>query len=578
MASLSESARRKAGILGDAFRQQGAGFVETFLGSPEAEGFEKAIPNFAFGLAGLVNTGINRGVSALGGPENFLPAESLLRKHSAGVEQANRLLGVEDPANFVETLNRIALPALVPSPKIKEAGAVTKAVTEFIAPGLQTRSVPGAVGAVAIPFVASEAIVELADIENYTSILDVIRGNGDALPTAATASDPDFLGIIESPPDPDFLGVTKDSDFLGVLERLQPESIGDEAASDLLNGNSESDPLNIKADDFLGVAGEIERLQDVTTTEAAVSGLVAAMAILGGRARSRAKNPANLTGTRPTTSATPPAVKAQTGGIDKNRAITYAVERATDPETAADFASSVRTTITPQALSARIRQTFVTGEFPNSSVKMPRLVIHLDELGTLSTEKHNMYDAAMLAGTKMDDLVADKTMVWKGSKVTFGELEAQLNQVNIDPQLVRLRKEALDMFAKARDYMLESGIISSATKTDLDNRAANFVPTSIDLADDDTVTGRLMNVFRETEQHELGQGFSSLLKRGGDIAPGEARRPSAVYDAYFSQLIRFTEQNRIRRDFFRLVDGSRGLSDHIKVANGPGTNTVAFLD
>jgi len=130
-------------------KQQAAGLVETFIGSPEAKGVERLVPNFLYGLYSLVGSGveslINKDISSIGRAQELF---------TAGTDRANEIVGTDNPKNIVDVSNRIGLTALIPGkilPQAKTSSEIIKnTITDAILPLAQSKTKLGAFTSVAL--------------------------------------------------------------------------------------------------------------------------------------------------------------------------------------------------------------------------------------------------------------------------------------------------------------------------------------------------------------------------------------------------------------------------------------------
>lgn len=217
-------------------------------------------------------------------------------------------------------------------------------------------------------------------------------------------------------------------------------------------------------------------------------------------------------------------------------ALENALEKTNAPD--ADlFRAELTTTGSNDALGSRTKHFFTTGQLPNSKVRSIQLGNHMNQLGRLTPEQQALYDDALLAGTKIDQMVKEQNNVWGNQ--TYQSLDAIRQRALSDPKLKPLLEESRKMYSDAVKYAVERGYMSQEYATKLRIQNPNFVPTRMG---------------REIVDDSPGvQGMNNLFQARGDLAegvqPGELVPPSKMHTAYMSRLIRQVELNGLRRNF-----------------------------
>src|SRR5690606_16183581 len=125
----------------------------------------------------------------------------------------------------------------------------------------------------------------------------------------------------------------------------------------------------------------------------------------------------------------------------------------------------------------RMKHFFMTGQLPNSSVRSIQLSNHLNQLAKLTPEQQALYDDALSAGTKIDQMVKERNNVWGNQ--TYQSLDAIRTQAMADPQLKPLIEESRKLYRDAIQYAVDRGIMTQEKATELRIQNPNFSPTRL---------------------------------------------------------------------------------------------------
>jgi len=231
---------------------------------------------------------------------------------------------------------------------------------------------------------------------------------------------------------------------------------------------------------------------------------------------------------------------------NKNAALENALDKAKAPN--ADlFRAELTTTGSNDALGSRMKNFFLTGQLPNSKVRTVPLANHMNQLAKLKPEQQALYDDALNAGTKIDQMVKEQNNVWGNQ--TYQSLDAIRQRALADPQLKPLLEESRKMYHDAIQYAVDRGMMTQKKATELRIQNPNFVPTrlGIESLDDSTGTPGVGNLFEARDDLQSG------------IQPGELIAPSKLHTSYMSRLIKQAEINGLKRNFVdqMLAPGSK---------------------
>ena len=222
--------------------------------------------------------------------------------------------------------------------------------------------------------------------------------------------------------------------------------------------------------------------------------------------------------------------------VNKNAALENALTKAEAPN--ADlFRAQLTTTGSNDALGSRMKNFFLTGQLPNSKVRTVQLSNHMNQLAKLTPEQQALYDDALNAGTKIDQMVKEQNNVWGNQ--TYQSLDAIRSRALADPQLRPLIEESRKMYRDALQYAVDRGIMTQKKATELRIQNPNFVPTRLGLESvDDSVGGTgIGNLFEARDTLQTG------------VQPGELIAPSKLHTSYMSRLIKHAEINGLKRNF-----------------------------
>jgi hypothetical protein len=530
-------------------RQGGAGLAENFLAPPAAEGVQKFVPNALYGLYGLADMGTNyiTGKHLPGG-------ERSMELFQSGIDAANQMAGVSDPTDYVENIYRIGVPAVVPLPKLPPAsslaGNIARTTAEVLLPATQTNSKIALGASIAVPVAASEAIAEFMPIpdEIYHSATDAISGKPNITD--------DFQPI------PDFaLNIPTENTI--PFPARKPQII-DPMISMAADGFVPIDPVDFEKEE-----------QEADITASIMTAGAVGLALLGGAVAARklirgnAPAPSELTGIVDVPDNTSMAAKIDAGLFDAN-APTYDAVKKVDPTRLDQFQADLATTVTPNALAARVADAAFTGELPNSGIRTTKLATHLETLAKLSQDELGIYNDGLIAGTKAEQMIREGNHVWENQ--TIASLSQKWQDARNNPNVGKLIDEVHNFYAAMRDYMNYGGLISAARKAELDAQYRYYVPTAKQFGDDP-----YFKVFADEQAPKQITGFENLLNRANldaGLKPGELARPSDMHLAYLHQAIRYVESNRIRREFFDIMDSMPNGKQFAKVVGAPNDRTI----
>lgn len=241
----------------------------------------------------------------------------------------------------------------------------------------------------------------------------------------------------------------------------------------------------------------------------------------------------------------------ETQAIDRFAPLWNAARRAgADVE---QIQADVRTTATPQGMSARIRDMVITGQLPNSNIMAPSLVNMLQQISRMTPQQRAAYNDALTAYTRLDDMHARNTTVWRGHdpdgapvQRSMAELQALVRTGMNDPQVRSLINESHTLYRRMTDYMLEAGVVSRATHQRWRQQMPHYAPQSRAFHD----APLMQRLFRETDPAIFDRAHH-LRARGDEeqIAPGFVRNAEEAHLEYVGSMLRLTENNRLRRNF-----------------------------
>lgn len=533
--------------IGYNFRQQGAGVAETFLGSPAAQGVEKLVPNFVWGLAGLAGN------------------EHAAELFQGGVNQANEMTGVEDPKNFAENANRIALSALLPGPKVVPAtsrlGRAGQIAGEIALPLNQMRSVPGAAVSVGLPVAVSEGAHAYQEAnfgdDGYHSIVEAVQGK------------PQELSLEDE------------------FSQLQQQAM--QVYERTLTSAPQVDPLE---DEFTQLAQQVQIEMEAEKDEtrwgsAAAAGLFTA-ALLGGAAAYRSANKAKLGqttalhGVKPVDSNFDAATMLKADVVDQNAPIYKAAEESLQPFGATnmkdivdDLHNDIITTVSPHATAAKTEHAMATGFMPGSTVRAPKLAVILESLASLPDDMAKLYDEALTARDKAQQMLRENSFSWGSGSNTksINDLAAIDQAAQAVPEVNKLLQDTHTFYRSMREYLADSGMISNDKFREWNVSHNNYVPSSVNFEKDPT-----LGLIREFDP-EVVSSFENMVKRQElehGIQPGEGIRPSHLHALYLNHVIRAAENNRIRREFFDLIGSNPNQKFATRVYQ-TGDDTVTIM-
>jgi hypothetical protein len=509
-----------------------------------------------------------------------LPGEEAGNKFSEWVfDLSNRLHQVGDPDNPASLFARIAPTALVPlgggpigaflqgAPKAaKFAGNVLDVLA---LPGVFGKYTPlKAAANVGLPYGAASAITE--HVEGYTgeeheTIFDVI-GLGDILgdPSGGDPGEQDPMEIIakqqqaqqdQGPLDP----------FGGVAQIMDDEQLAE--VVDAL------DTQDLNLDD---------QERGTTIGEQAILGSLLIAGAIGARRglprglrlpTSPGKPRSDFLGTPvDRTSETTAATALEAAAINRFSPLEAALKKLSPNEVGDTVAAAIDTTANNTAMASRVGDSLTTGVLPNSTLRMPSLVVHWKALARITDDQRKLYDDATLAGTYLDEFnMAVRKNPKEGLTPAHGfsvkQLRSMDNAVNADPVARGLVADAREIMRVMRLYMRERGVITADQSNFWRDNAPNYMPTALafktrTMADDFI---KKMNPEPTGADFSLPE-FEHLMPRvgGGNIGRGRGISPAELLDSYIMSVIRKTEINSLRVRFLDAIDADSGKASWAK--------------
>lgn len=267
--------------------------------------------------------------------------------------------------------------------------------------------------------------------------------------------------------------------------------------------------------------------------------------------------------------------------VNRYAALENAVNKSETPD--ADlFTAKLRTTGSSDSLGSRTKDALLTGRLPNSKVRTTPLTNHYAQLAKLTPDQQALYDDALVAGTKIDQMLREQNNVWGNQ--TYQSLDAIRQRAFADPKVKPLIEEARQLYGDALKYAVDRGTMTQEAATQMRINNPNFVPTRLGK---EAIEDSILDIFKNTEP-EMKVSNNLFEKRNAldeGIMPGEVVPPSRMHSSYLTRLIRYTEQNGLRRDFIdqMLAPGSKkfvnagGKQVFEKVAKPLEGRTVTIL-
>ena len=289
--------------------------------------------------------------------------------------------------------------------------------------------------------------------------------------------------------------------------------------------------------------------------------------------------------------------------VDRKAAIPAALEKGATTKPFVEEADAlVSARGTPQA-QARIIQEHMTTTvpLPRSTLswsKAPGVV--LDVVSRLTPPQRALYDTALIAYTKLDDLVRTRQPVWQGyskgqrvgQPISRSELARNIHDARLDPVVSQAINDTHSIFRTLRDWMYEEGVITKKTHDYWKLSAPNYVPLSRDFADTaflpfkQRMTEKMLRmgetILGSTKRLSEGQAESwqRFLPRNvqRSIPPGTLHSPIDLMESYVAQVIRQVENNHIRKWFIDKAKGDPTLQHFVRKAGPNKSRTIAIRE
>ncbi len=561
-------------------------------------------PNFINNLVGAVGAG----TSIFTGKKPAWEGNAA-KLGDAGELRANDITGVLPPKDVIDMGLRITGESI--------PGAVSVALNAVTKIG----KVLGTAGTIAIPTALVDNVMEYLDVPNdlYQSTYDLIgwefpidkyaEDTYEAVTTQDLSKLPketkdEAVVTIDEIEETGVAGVdyTRDTvldDPTDPIEAYEKQQALDPIAE--YEQRIEADPIaafELSQDPiaaFEAKQNEVITLEDESDAwKYATAGLFVASLFAGAAARRKIlKQVGQLTepdtflhGQKKVPSIISTRAKTETALVNKHATLYEPIAKAfgKDSDEYLDFESLVNTTADFQPMTARIYDFNVTGQYPHSTIKGQRLDVIMQVRSKISPEQDKLVNEILGARNALDDMKINNKTVWTNAidptkTRTREALELVGNQPINDKAVQWLVDATSKFYSKTPDYLYENGIIPLSMKEFMQTNRKNFVHTGINFDESTPMT----NVFKQTEA-DLGSGgmFEGLAKRSVEngVAPGEGYKPLDLLEVYSQQLIRYTENNRMRKEFLELALQSGDYKNAIKVVKKPSKsnpNIVTYL-
>lgn len=523
----------------EALARQGlASVLDLIVANPEQGSY---LPNVVVGLPALAEIPLNLAAMPFTDEPPFRVYSDQV---FANLQRSEELAGTGAPRTTAENVARVVPGALLPVPAPRGTGPITNALSEVLIPGLQNPTAAGAALSIGPELVASEAIASVTDPTFQSA---VFGGREESIVTPGEpAFDPELDDVpVERPP-----GMyTLDGVELIPMEDTESDLSGEIAAGLLA---------------ILGLVGlrsavRANRAARSVQEQENVQRLAGATPEQRGRQTTTQQQTTRGGITGPVTGR---MTAVETQLIDRDAPLFNALREAgVDEDTYELFRARTLTTAAPQPLSARLHDTAITGQLPNSPVRMPPLANHLEAISRLTPEQRALYNDGLIARTRLDDMNATGTDIWGiGPRAqNRTDLEAIVRAAEDDDIVLSLMNEANTMYQRMADYMLEAGVISADKRAAWATNAEHYSPLQTNFSRD----RQLGDVFEALEPSGTPEGLQFLDPRADllqGVQPGQVAEPMRMHEQYMSKIVRNTENNRIRRDFVDTVM-THGLQD-----------------
>ena len=586
-------------------RQLGAGFVETYGSSPKAAedfpGIGHVVPNFLWGIASMPELARTVGYAAFGKEAPYNPVTTPSMQYlQSGIANAEEMTGASREQSTVDMGLRILGGGGFMSLPIKmmaKAPSAVKAILYGLTPTIQSKTLAGAVAENVIPTLIADQMMEVADPE-YESLVNSIV-DAEAYPKIAVKPD----NVPQSP----VRDITQEmadalagnphpaDEMAATLAQIDPEIQGAGAADTLmLNGVLEEDDTAAKLAGESGKRDWIDNWMGIAGSTAAI----AATLYLGakGKAKYTTKFYNEFTGASDLISnralkQKPAKVKTKTtittgiyddidrGYYDKtsltnaNLRDPFALLKITiqdmkkagtiGAEAAKKLGNDVVTTLELPALGNKIKAFAKSGYFPGSE-SLPnakrRKTIPLgyleERIAGLDAKSRTLYEDALVAGTKIDDLNLNPSLLDEWGDLTKADLQKTYNKAmnaEKNPIVKALVEDTHKYFNDFREYLYESGVLD-ATTYDKWKSKGRYAP------------------LRYADSADYGTDFRMARQlEDATIQPGNILPPSEMLGEYSIRMIKFAEHNKLRARFLK------NLADS-PLATRDGKRLVRLLD
>jgi len=534
------------------FRLSGRGLLNDFgllTGSPAAEGFEVLSPN-------LLNL-----VGMLAGNER---ATEL---YQASLQQSRDIAGIQEEAEgFAQFAAEFGPGAMIPVPKGITAGlqslsGPTRIAAEVAIPFNQFRTVPAVtLGAAAPATILTGVDAIIGDAQQQ------IEGAGQEREARAVIDK--VLPLLPA----QFIASPQEKTETPAL--VNAVEIPDNQRSDY-GPRSPFDPsgassADIEQDDFVRIT------QGVLATA-----LITQM--LGSRGRVGAGfiddlrgfrgDPTIFSGARnPREQITSFAAKVEEAFVDQMAPITSAIKRAL-PQQYDNFVANLKTTMTPGAMSSRLRSALKMGNLPNTHITIPSPVVWLETMAKMTPIQRAAVNDTLGALNRLDLMLRDGIPF---GRVAREQMELRVRLATEDPLVAKMVDEYHEMMRGMRDYIHDGGRWTDETLERIKRTNNNFVPTQLDFGPQEKKL--LDNFFETADDMFTKQEADFLKKRKGRVGPTEGLPPSQLLEQYIQQVVRSVENNRIRRQFLTGMEGSELFGSIIKRSSPNKFTTDVFID
>lgn len=526
--------------------------VGLMMGSPAAEGFEVLAPNI-----------INLGRMLFGD-------ERGAELYNASLQQSRDISGIQaDAKGFAQYAAEFGPGAMIPVPKVAAARiqnleGLKRLIAEIGLPYNQFRTTGTVVTSAAIPPVLLSGVD--AFIDNAQAQIDEVAQERSTQEVQAVVDE--FVPLLP----PQFIATPE--------ERTEtPASISAEQVSDDLRSDygprSPFDPNGVSPADV--------ELDDFTYLTQGVLAAALITQLLGSRGRVGAgfiddirgfrSDPTIFSGSRnPREQITSFATKFEEALVDQMAPIVDAARRAI-PQQFDQFIAQLKTTMTPGAMSSRLRNALKMGNLPNTHITIPSPVVWLETIARATATQRAAINDTLQAMNRLDLLLRDGIPF---GRVTKEQMELRIRLATEDPLVAKMVDEYQEIMRGVRDYIHDSGRWSDETLARIKRTNNNFVPSQLDFGAQEKKF--FDDFFESADDMFTKQEADFLKKRKGKIGPYEGLPPSQLLEPYIQQVVRAVENNRIRRQFLTAMEGSELFGSIIKRSSPNKFTTDVFID